>query len=92
MTTERELKLEEHIRDLRIQIVELEHQLIFLQQTIDDMRRDHRLSIGSEFRSETASEGEFRERHARMSAHIRNQERSLASLSCGTQKKLSESV
>nr|BFD58899.1 hypothetical protein CKG001_10060 [Bdellovibrio sp. CKG001] len=66
--------LELMVRDLKIQVTDLQFFNIFLRQTIEDIRREHKIILPHAYRNELDTEREYVHKDAVMSGHIRKHE------------------
>lgn len=71
---ERLRRLEDLAKALKIQVMDLRYENLFLRQTIDDIRQYNRADIPNSLKDETESEKEYRLKDEAISRHIRNQE------------------
>lgn len=74
---ERVKTLELMVRDLQIQVTDLHFFNIFLKQTIEDIRREHKLVLSPAYLKELETEREYVQKDAIMSRHIRQSEEKL---------------
>lgn len=74
---ERVVVLEEMVRNLQIQVMDLQHCNIFLRQTMENIRSEHGLLLPAQYREELKTEKIYRHKDTVMSAHIRKGEAKL---------------